>query len=243
MKMLTLARRTTKEILRDPINLGFGLGFPLVLLLLLTAIQANIPVSLFEINRLVPGIAVFGLSFLSLFAATLVSKDRGSALLARLYTAPLSPFDFILSYTLPLLPMALAQAALLYLVALPLGLSPTWNILPALLSVLPAAVFFIAFGLLCGSLLSDKQVGGLCGAMLTNLTAFLSGIWFDLSLVGGAFETAANLLPFVHAVELSRAVLGGDYTAAPPHLLWVTGYAAVTLVLAVCFFLRQMKRQ
>ena len=32
MRMLTFAKRNIKEILRDPINLGFGLGFPLVLL-------------------------------------------------------------------------------------------------------------------------------------------------------------------------------------------------------------------
>ena len=49
MKMMTFAKRNAKEILRDPLNLAFGLGFPLVVLLLLTAIQANVPVNLFEI--------------------------------------------------------------------------------------------------------------------------------------------------------------------------------------------------
>ena len=67
MRMITFAKRCTKEILRDPISLGFGLGFPLVLLLLLSALQANIPVSLFEIDTLAPGITVFGLSFMTLF--------------------------------------------------------------------------------------------------------------------------------------------------------------------------------
>ena len=33
--MIPFAKRCAKEILRDPINLGFGLGFPLVLLFLL----------------------------------------------------------------------------------------------------------------------------------------------------------------------------------------------------------------
>ena len=33
MRMLTFAGRNTKEILRDPLNLAFGLGFPLVLIL------------------------------------------------------------------------------------------------------------------------------------------------------------------------------------------------------------------
>ena len=112
MRMITFARRCAKEILRDPINLGFGLGFPLVLLVLLSALQANIPVSLFEIDTLTPGITVFGLSFMTLFSATLIAKDRESAFLQRLYTTPLAGMDFILGYMLPMLPIAMAQAAI-----------------------------------------------------------------------------------------------------------------------------------
>ena len=121
MRVMTFAKRCTKEILRDPINLVFGLGFPLVLLLLLSAIQANIPASLFEIDTLTPGITVFGLSFMTLFSATLVAKDRESALLQRLYTTPLTGFDFILGYMLPFLPIALGQTVICYVVAIPLG--------------------------------------------------------------------------------------------------------------------------
>ena len=109
MRLLTFSGSTAKEILRDPLNLGFGLGFPLVLLLLLSAIQANIPVSLFEIESLTPGITVFGLSFMTLFSATLIAKDRESALLQRLYTTPLTAADFIFGYVLPVLPIGLMQ--------------------------------------------------------------------------------------------------------------------------------------
>ena len=108
MRMLTFAGRNAKEILRDPLTILFGLGFPLILLLLLSAIQANIPVSLFEIQSLAPGITVFGLSFITLFSATVLAKDRSSSLLQRLYTTPLTPVDFILGYTLPILPMMAA---------------------------------------------------------------------------------------------------------------------------------------
>ena len=107
MRMMTFAKRCAKEILRDPINLSFGLGFPLVLLLLLSSLQANMPVSLFEIDTLTPGITVFGLSFMTLFSATLIAKDRESAFLQRLYTTPLTGFDFIIGYMLPILPIAL----------------------------------------------------------------------------------------------------------------------------------------
>ena len=243
MKMLTFSSRTAKEILRDPVNLGFGLGFPVVLILLLSAIQANVPVSLFEIEKLAPGMTIFGLSFMTLFSATLIAKDRESALLQRLYTTPLTAADFIFGYTLPILPIALAQAVVCFITALILGMEITINVLWAVLAIIPAAVFFIGLGLLCGSVFNVKQVGGMCGALLTNLTAWLSGIWFDLDLVGGAFKKVAELLPFCHAVKVEQAVCAGQFGDIWPDLAWVIAYAAVAVIFSVVLFLRQMKRQ
>ena len=241
MRMLTFARRNAKEILRDPLTLFFGLGFPLVLLVLMSVIQANIPVSLFELPHLTPGVTVFGLSFMTLFSATVIAKDRGSAFLSRLYTTPLTPTDYLLGYTLPMLPIAAAQCAVCYLGAILLGLDVTVHLLSAILMIIPVSILYIALGLLCGSILNEKQVGGICGALLTNLSAWLSGVWFDLSLVGGTFRKIADALPFVHAVELERAVLAGNYDAIAPHLLWVLGWSLVLMAAAVFLFLRQMK--
>lgn len=242
MRMLTFAKRCSQEILRDPVNLGFGLGFPLVLLYLLSAIQANIPVTLFQIDSLTPGITVFGLSFMTLFSATLIAKDRESAFLQRLYTTPLSGCDFILGYMLPLLPIAMGQTVICYLAAIPLGLTVSVNILYAIIGVIPIAIFNISLGLLCGSVLGVKQVGGICGALFTNLSAWLSGIWFDLSLVGGFFERIAYVLPFVHGVEMEKALLLGDFWGAVTHLLPVLLYSVLTSVAAVFCFLHQKKR-
>ena len=243
MRMLTFGKRCAKEILRDPINLGFGLGFPLVLLFLLSSLQANIPVPLFAIDTLAPGIAVFGLSFMALFSSTLIARDRESALLQRLYTTPLTGLDFILGYMLPLLPIAIGQTVICYLFAIPLGLTVGINIVYAVIGSIPMAAFHIALGLLCGSLLGVKQVGGICGALLTNIAAWLSGVWFDLRLVGGTFEKIACALPFVHGVEQGKALLRGDFGDAAVHTLPVLLYSAVITAAAVVCFLRQMKKQ
>ena len=243
MRMLTFAKRNAKEILRDPLNLGFGLGFPLVLLVLLSALQRNIPVSLFEIDTLTPGITVFGLSFMTLFSATLVAKDRESAFLQRLYTTPLKGFEFIIGYMLPLLPIALAQTVICYLFAIPLGLTVSANIIYAVIGIIPMAVFNIALGLLFGSIFGVKQVGGICGALLTNLSAWLSGVWFDLKLVGGFFEKLANALPFFRAAEAEKALFGGNSELAFSHILPIIIYCISITAVAVFFFLKQMKKQ
>ena len=99
MRCAAFGVRTAKEIIRDPLSVTFGLGFPVVLLLLLSAIQANVPVSLFEIESLAPGIAVFGLAFMTLFSATLIAKDRESSFMSRLLTTPLTGVDFMIGYT------------------------------------------------------------------------------------------------------------------------------------------------
>ena len=243
MRLYGFANRCAKEILRDPLTLVFGLGFPIVLLLLLSAIQANVPVSLFEISHLTPGITVFGLSFMTLFSATLVARDRESAFLQRLYTTPMKPSDYILGYMLPMIPIAVLQCLACYLVALVLGMSFCIHILYAVVTTIPVAVFYIALGLLCGSVLNVKQVGGICGALLTNLSAWFSGVWFDLDLVGAGFRKFANFLPFVHAVELERGMISGNFEEALQHVWPVVGYTIVILFGAVWLFLRQMTRQ
>ena len=242
MRSLVFSGRCAKEILRDPLNLAFGLGFPAVLLLLLSAIQANVPVPLFEIEKLAPGIAVFGLAFMTLFTATLVSKDRSSDFVHRLYTTPMRATEFLVGYTLPMIPISLGQTLFCFLFSIVLGLEFNTGCLLAVIFSLPVALLFISLGLLFGSILGDKQVGGICGALLTNLTAWLSGVWFDLDLVGGVFKKVAYALPFVHAVELERAAVSGNLDGALTHLLVVLAYALLAFGAAVIIFLRRMKR-
>ena len=241
MRTMIFASRTTKEMIRDPLTLFFGLAFPIILLLLLTLINQNIPEAVFTLTNLTPGIAVFGLSFMTLFSAQMIAKDRVSELLTRLFTTPMTAKDFITGYTLPLIPMAIMQTIICYGVSLSLGMELTWKIPFAILTILPVTVLFIGIGLLCGSLFNEKAVAAICGALLTNLTDWLSGTWFSLELVGGWFEKVAYALPFVHAVEMGKAVMQGDYDGILPHLWWVLGYGAGITVLAIYVFSRRIK--
>lgn len=237
---IVFAHRNRKELLRDPLNVAFALGFPIVVMLLLTAIQANVPVDLFRIENIAPGMAVFGLSFIALFSGMLIAKDRDTSFLMRLYASPMASSNFILGYVLPILPLALLQCAICFLVAGVLGLALNVNVLMTLVTLIPAALLYIAIGLLAGAVFTDKQVGGICGALLTNVSAWLSGTWFDLSLVGGVFEKIAYMLPFAHAVDAGKAALSGNWVGIFPHLWWVIGYAAVTMAVAVVVFRRKM---
>jgi len=249
MRWLAFTKRTAKEMLLDPITISFALGMPVAILLLLTAINNGVPEGYgpdnFNIDNLTPGVNVFGMSFLSLMAGLILSKDRGSSLLQRLLTTPLKAVDYIVGYMLPLLSIAIVQGVLCYGVALILGLSFSINILFAILSSIITALMFSSMGLLFGNILNEKQVGGVCGAVMTNLTAWMSGAWFDLDLIGGVFKTIAQALPFYNAVEMQKAILHGDYNGifAEGHIWILSAYTVALFVLAIVLFTKKMREK
>lgn len=242
MAVTAFATRNRKEILRDPLSIVFGIGFPLVILILLSFLQKSLPgmSDIFAIENFVPGIAVFGLTFISLFSGMLISGDRSSSYLMRLFTSPLSGIDYIIGYSYPLLPMAILQSAICFLTGVILGMPVSVNILFSIVALIPVAVLFISIGLMMGSVLSPKQMNG-AGAILTNSVLFLGGIMIPLNMIGGTFQTICNLLPFVHAVDLVQSVLSDNYSEIFQHLWWVLGYTAVIFILAVIFFKKKMK--
>lgn len=245
MKFVIFAKRNTKEILREPLNLFFGLGFPLVLLILLTIIDNNIPPeannTLFAIENLAPGLIMFGTAFMALFAGMLISKDRTTSFLARLFASPMKSSDFILGYTLPLIFIASAQALITLIASLIFGLNFSAYILLAILVASILSLFFIGLGLLCGSLLNDKAVGGICGALITNLAGWLSGIFIPLELIGGGFKAFCKALPFYHSVEAVKSAFYGDFVAILPHIGITLAYTFVIFLIAILCFKQKIR--
>lgn len=244
MRAFLFARRNTKEILRDHVNLFFSLGFPLVLLVLLSIINSAIPAeaknTLFEINNLAPGLAMFGSVFMALFAGMLLSKDRTSSFLMRLFTSPMTATDFILGYTLPMIFMTTAQASITLLLASAFGLDINIYIICGIIMTALTSLLFVGTGLFFGSILNDKAVSGVCGALLTNIAGWLSGVFIPIDIIGGTFKKITNILPFYHSVETIRMSLTGDFNHLLPHLLIVTAYTVVIFALAIIVFNQKM---
>lgn len=246
MRMMVFAGRSGKEMLRDPLTLVFGLGFPVGLLVMMQMMMRSMPgmagaATQFSIGQFAPAMAVFGQSFLTLFLGMLVSADRGSSFLARLFASPLRAWEYLLGYSLPLLPIALGQGAICFATALCLGLKCSWALAAAVLVLVPVSLLFIATGLLIGACLRDRQVNGV-GSIFVNVATLLSGAWFPLELMSGKFKQVCYLLPFAHAVDAVRAAAAGSYGEILPHLVPVLLYAAALAALAAVLFRRKMRQ-
>jgi ABC-2 type transport system permease protein len=241
MNFYSLTNRNFKEIYRDPVTIILGVLLPIVFLLLFTSIQKRLPFELYSPQNLTPGIIIFSFAFIIMFSAVLLAKDKQSAFLLRLFTTPLKPTDFILSYILPFIPFAFIQILICFTTGILLGASFS-NILMSLFLFLLMAFLCISLGVILGSLFTVNQVSGV-GSMLITAIGLFSGVWMDLNVVGGVFESIGNALPFAHAVDASKKLLaGGSINEISGSILIICTYTIILFLLAIISFRWVMKK-
>lgn len=241
MKTWIYAKRNLKELLSDPLNLIFTIVLPVFLLIFMVSLNKSLQMNpSFDVGNFVPSTIIFSFAFLTMFSGMLIAKDRSSRFLTRLYISPLKSYQYILGYMIPLFLMALIQSVILYSVGFILGLTISVHVFLSIPFLLVIALLFISLGLLLGSFLKDQQVGAIA-SVLIQLVAFLSGMWFSLDLVGGAFEIIGYVLPFAHAVDMIKLIISGNYSEIWNHLSIVSIYMIIATLIAVFAFKSNMK--
>ena len=239
MRSTELAKRNLKEVLRDPLSLGIAIALPLLLLMTLQALGGE-ETPYMTPTLLTPGIILFGFVMVMFSSAMILSKDRETALLARLLTAPLRSNEFVTGYSVPYLLVAAMQGIILMVVGVVLGLAVAGPVAAAVLVFALMAVFYVALGMIFGATLTVAQTSGAYAVVL--LLTIFGGAWFDLEEIGGVFLTVGDLLPFKHALDASRAVMadGAGFADIAGDLFWIGGYAIGAVLLAVGAFRRRM---
>jgi len=237
MRFAELAIRNFKEMLRDPMHMGLEIGIPAGFLVIFWSLGRSMGgESFFTTTMLIPGIAVFGFTFLLMFSAMTLSRDRESALLSRLLTAPLKPRDFILSYSLPYIPMVIIQIAVCFGIGALLGLEMPGNAGLAFLALLVMGICSVELGMILGLLFNVNQASAV-GSVIITLVALLGGIWIDLEAIGGVFYSIGNALPFAHAIDAARdAMIGAGFSSIATDFYWVLGYTVVFFALGTFLF-------
>lgn len=210
--ILIFAKRNFLEMLRDPIIYIFCLGMPIFMITLFQIINnfMNTDFSYFNLKTLIPGIMMFSFSFIMLLVSLLVSKDKATAFLKRLYISPLKSKDFILGYALCCFVIGIIQEILCVFTGYIFSLFSNdsyFSFIESILLILemiPILIFFIFFGILLGSLLNDKAAPGITSIVIT-LSGILGGAWMPLDTMG-KFETFCKCLPFYPSVYLGRVI-------------------------------------
>lgn len=216
-RISAFAGRVFLEIVRDPLSYIFALGFPLIMLFVMTGVNSSIPpeagMTLFQTASLVPGIAVFGLTFMSLFTAILVSADRNEGFTVRISVSPLRSGELFAGYVLPIILLSIVQSVIAFTAGLITGAfqGETVSIMNALFSItvlIPADSLFAGLGYIMGSVFSQKSAPAAASIVITA-SSLLGGIWMDADSLGGVWLDFCRALPFYHAVKSARLAFAG----------------------------------
>ena len=238
MRTLNFAKRNFKEIIRDPLSIIFSVLLQLFLLFIFK--QINIPNESYELHNFTPGIVVFGFSFITLFTAMLVSKDRTSSLLIRLGISPMKPIEYILGYMLSIIPLILIQNVLFFILAIALGLSFSINIIWAILISIVVAILFIAIGIILGSLFSEKASSGI-SSIVVQLVCFTSGMYFPRELLGDVFSRICEYLPFESCVTIIKGVMNANLESITiRNIIVFSIYTILALIISILIFKEKM---
>lgn len=239
MSYIHFARRNSKEILRDPLSLILGLVLPVTFILLFSAIAKNAPIEVFKPVNIVPGIAIFGFTFFTMFLGLLIAKDKSTSFLTRLFISPLRAKDFIMGYSIPLVPLALFMGAVCLLVGVFIGIPLSMSLIYTLISFIPYILFSIYIGIFLGVVCNETQILAI-GNIYIMASALLGGAWMDLNFLGESMKYVTQILPFSHAIELSRIILADKQESLWFHFIFVAAYAVLFFILSVYFFRRKM---
>ena len=238
MRILNFAKRNFKEIIRDPLSIIFSVLLPLFLLFIFK--QINIPSESYELHNFTPGIVVFGFSFITLFTAMLVSKDRTSSLLIRLGISPMKPIEYILGYMLSIIPLILIQNVLFFILAIFLGLSFSINIIWAMLISIVVAILFIAIGIIIGSLFSEKASSGI-SSIVVQLVCFTSGMYFPRELLGDVFSKICEYLPFESCVTIIKGIMNANLESITiRNIIVFLVYTTIMFTISIMVFRKKM---
>ncbi len=238
MRTLNFAKRNFKEIIRDPLSLIFAIILPLFLLFIFQ--QFDIPNESYQLENFTPGIIVFGFSFITLFTAMLISKDRTTSLLIRLGISPMKPMEYISGYMLSIIPIILIQNTLFFILAIILGLSFSINIIWAILVSIIIAVLFIAIGIIIGSISSEKASSGI-SSIIVQLVCFTSGMYFPRETLGKVFGKICEYLPFESCLTILKGVMNNRLeNITTRNIAIFVIYTIALLLVSVIIFKKKM---
>lgn len=237
MRIITFAKRNLKEIIRDPLSIIFAIILPLFLLYIFE--QFKIPNEVYNIENFTPGIIIFSLSFITMFTSSLVAKDRSTSLTTRLEVSPMKSIDYILGYSISVLPIVLIQNILFFVTAMLLGLNFSINIIYTILVSIPISLLFISLGILIGTITTEKSSSGV-SSIVVQLVAFTSGMYFSTDMVGNTFSTICKILPFQSTLNITKSVLNNSYNNILTSTLIVVIYTIITILLEIFLFKKKM---
>lgn len=232
-------QETRSEILRYLRNPGFLLPtllFPTVFYLMFGVLLGHGSDNGQQARYMLAAYSTFGVMAPGLFGfGVSLALERDGGLLTLKRALPMPPAAYLLGKMAMAMLVAAVIASLLLTLALLVAHVPLTAVQALRLFALEVAgvVPFCALGLLLGTLIKGQGAPGLVNMIYLPM-AFLSGLWFPLSVMPTFLQQVAGLWPSYHLNQLALSAVGmPHHGSGPMHGAVLCAFTVACLWLAV----------
>ena len=162
------------------------------------------------VDFMAPGILAQGVLFTAIFYGIAVIWERDLGILHKLLASPTPRAALVLGKALSAGMRALSQAAIIYALAIALGVDLRWSplaLLGVVVMVLLGAAIFSTFSLIIACLVKTRERFMGIGQVLTMPLFFASNAIYPINIMPGWLQTISHLNPLTYEVDALRALM------------------------------------
>jgi ABC-2 type transport system permease protein len=213
-KTLVIAELEVRKLRHDPTELITRAVQPALWLLVFgevfTRLRAIPTGNLSYIDFMAPGILAQSVLFISIFYGIAIIWERDLGIVHKFLVSPTPRAALVLGKALSAGVRGLAQAVIIYGLALLLGVKMNWDPLAlagVLLIVILGAAFFSTFSLIIACLVKTRERFMGIGQILTMPLFFASNAIYPISIMPGWLQIISRINPLTYEVDALRALM------------------------------------
>lgn len=240
-RTLAVTGMEVQKLLHDPTELLTRAVQPALWLLVFgqvfTRVKAIPTGSLPYIDFMAPGILSQSVLFIAIFYGISVIWERDLGILHKFLVSPVPRSALVLGKALSAGVRGLTQAAIVYALAVVLGVRMDWNplsLLGVLLAVMLGAAFFSTFSLLIACLVKTRERFMGIGQILTMPLFFASNAIYPIAIMPRWLQVVSHANPLTYQVDALRGLMlagGTSSYGAGFDLLLLAGATAILVVI------------
>jgi ABC-2 type transport system permease protein len=213
-KTLIIAEFEVRKLRHDATELVTRAVQPALWLLVFgevfTQVRAIPTGNLRYLDFMAPGILAQSVLFIAIFYGIAVIWERDLGIVHKFLASPTPRAALVLGKALSAGVRALSQAAIIYVLALLLGVNINWNplaLLAVLLVVMLSAAFFSTFSLIIACLVKTRERFMGIGQVLTMPLFFASNAIYPISIMPAWLQVISHVNPLTYEVDALRALM------------------------------------
>ena len=240
-KTLTIVGIEARKLRHDPTDLLMRAIQPALWLLIfgevLNRLRAIPTGGRPYLDFMAPGILAQSVLFIAIFSGIAIIWERDLGIIHKFLASPTPRTALVLGKAFSAGVRALAQAVIIYLLALLLGVHTYWNplaLLGVVLIVILGAACFSTFSLIIACLVKTRERFMGIGQVLTMPLFFASNAIYPVAIMPAWLQVIAHSNPLSYEVDALRSLmLGSDINAASLGLDFLVLFVVTTVLILI----------